>query len=106
MYTALSSAKIIYCYLSIFVYLINYFLQLVGSDMTKSACEKLRSQCGLSPADAQVIELHDCFSANELVTYEALGLCPEGSKILKLKVKAKVFVRRSLRVYWLKRIFY
>jgi len=53
-------------------------IKLVGSDMTKSACEKLRSQCGLSPADAQVIELHDCFSANELVTYEALGLCPEG----------------------------
>jgi len=53
-------------------------IKLVGSDMTKSACDKLRSQCGLSPSDAQVIELHDCFSANELVTYEALGLCPEG----------------------------
>ena len=25
-----------------------------------------------------MVELHDCFSANELVTYEALGLCPEG----------------------------
>ena len=25
-----------------------------------------------------VIELHDCFSVNELLTYEALGLCPEG----------------------------
>jgi len=25
-----------------------------------------------------VIELHDCFSANELCTYEALGLCKEG----------------------------
>lgn len=53
-------------------------IKLVGSDMTKSAVEKLEQQCGLRPADAQVIELHDCFSANELVTYEALGLCPEG----------------------------
>merc|ERR1712212_1099743 len=46
--------------------------------MTKAAVEKLQGITGLSPSDAQVIELHDCFSANELVTYEALGLCPEG----------------------------
>jgi acetyl-CoA acetyltransferase len=26
-----------------------------------------------------VIELHDCFSANELVTYQALGLSDEGA---------------------------
>jgi acetyl-CoA acyltransferase len=25
-----------------------------------------------------VVELHDCFSANELITYEALGLAAEG----------------------------
>jgi acetyl-CoA acetyltransferase len=25
-----------------------------------------------------VIELHDCFTANELITYEALGLCEQG----------------------------
>lgn len=24
-------------------------------------------------------ELHDCFAANELITYEALGLCAEGT---------------------------
>jgi len=56
----------------------NSCIKLVGTDMTKSAVEKLKAQCGLTPSDAQVIELHDCFSANELVTYEALGLCPEG----------------------------
>jgi len=33
---------------------------------------------GITPKDVQVVEVHDCFSANELVTYEALGLCPEG----------------------------
>ena len=32
----------------------------------------------LKPQDVDVIELHDCFSANELITYEALGLCPLG----------------------------
>ena len=25
-----------------------------------------------------MVELHDCFSCNELITYEALGLCEEG----------------------------
>ena len=33
---------------------------------------------GLTPNDVQVVELHDCFSTNELITYEGLGLCPEG----------------------------
>merc|ERR1712146_353780 len=33
---------------------------------------------GVGPEDVDVIELHDCFSCNELVTYEALRLCPEG----------------------------
>merc|ERR1711879_929413 len=32
----------------------------------------------MSPTDVNVVELHDCFSANELITYEALGLCPIG----------------------------
>ena len=32
----------------------------------------------LKPSDVDVIELHDCFSANELINYEALGLCPLG----------------------------
>ena len=36
------------------------------------------SLLGLRPSDVNVVELHDCFSANELITYEALGLCPEG----------------------------
>jgi acetyl-CoA acetyltransferase len=32
----------------------------------------------VSPSDVDVVELHDCFSANELITYEALGLAEEG----------------------------
>merc|ERR1712111_232195 len=46
--------------------------------MTKNAVNKLYKQTGLSANDVQVVELHDCFSANELITYEALGLCEEG----------------------------
>ena len=46
--------------------------------MSKSAAETIFRKSGLTPQDVQVIELHDCFSANELITYEALGLCPPG----------------------------
>ena len=53
-------------------------IKLVGFDMTKSAAEKAFAKAGLKPNDVDVIELHDCFSANELLTYEALGLCPVG----------------------------
>src|SRR6185436_2995808 len=53
-------------------------IKLIGSDMTRKAAEKVYEQSGLGPENVDVIELHDCFSANELITYEGLGLCPEG----------------------------
>ncbi|MDJ0865411.1 MAG: lipid-transfer protein [Myxococcota bacterium] len=53
-------------------------IKLVGYDMTRSAARKVYEQSGTGPEDVDVVELHDCFSCNELVTYEALGLCPEG----------------------------
>jgi len=53
-------------------------IKLIGADITRSAARKVYEQSGLGPENVQVVELHDCFSANELVTYEALGLCAEG----------------------------
>lgn len=53
-------------------------IKMVGFDMTKKAAAEALGQAGKTPDQVNVIELHDCFSANELVTYEALGLCPEG----------------------------
>jgi acetyl-CoA acetyltransferase len=53
-------------------------IKLVGSDMTRTAAEKVYQQSGLGPENVDVVELHDCFSCNEMITYEALGLCPEG----------------------------
>ena len=53
-------------------------IKLIGADITRTAARKVYEQSGLGPENVQVVELHDCFSANELVTYEALGLCPEG----------------------------
>ena len=51
---------------------------LVGVHMTELAARQVYEQAELGPEDFGVIELHDCFSANELLTYEALGLCGEG----------------------------
>jgi sterol carrier protein 2 len=56
----------------------NSDMKLVGTDMTRTAARKVYEQSGFGPEDVDVVELHDCFSANELITYEALGLCPEG----------------------------
>jgi acetyl-CoA acetyltransferase len=53
--------------------------KLVGYDMAKSAAEKVYAEAGVGPEDVQVCELHDCFTANELLTYEALGLTGEGT---------------------------
>ncbi len=51
---------------------------IIGYDMNVQAARSVYEQSGLGPEDFQVIELHDCFSANELLLYEALGLCGEG----------------------------
>jgi acetyl-CoA acetyltransferase len=53
-------------------------IKMVGYDMTKSGAEKVYAQAGLGPEDVDVVELHDCFTANEILTYEGLGLCKEG----------------------------
>eukprot|EP00118_Oscarella_pearsei_P028669 m.2669 g.2669 ORF g.2669 m.2669 type:complete len:536 (+) comp8834_c0_seq1:86-1693(+) len=53
-------------------------IKLVGYDMTKAAAGQAFAKTGLRPGDVHVVELHDCFATNELITYEALGLCREG----------------------------
>ncbi|MBU3688374.1 MAG: lipid-transfer protein [Acidimicrobiales bacterium mtb01] len=53
-------------------------IRVVGAELTRSAGLKAYEQSGLGPEDLDVIELHDCFSTNEIITYEALGLCAEG----------------------------
>jgi sterol carrier protein 2 len=50
----------------------------IGYDMAASAAKEVYAQSKLSASDVDVIELHDCFSANELITYEALQLAGEG----------------------------
>jgi acetyl-CoA acetyltransferase len=53
-------------------------IKMVGFDMTKEAAKKVYEKAGLGPDDVDVVELHDCFTTNEVLTYEGLGLCKEG----------------------------
>lgn len=52
---------------------------LVGYEMSQSAARMVYEDSGVGPEDIPVVELHDCFATNELLTYEALGLTPEGT---------------------------
>jgi sterol carrier protein 2 len=53
-------------------------IKMVGFDMAAKAAKELYERAGVGPEDVDVVELHDCFTANELLTYEAIGLCKEG----------------------------
>jgi acetyl-CoA acetyltransferase len=54
-------------------------IDVVGKPMSREAGRTVFEQSGLGIEDVDVIELHDCFSINELLTYEALGMCPDGA---------------------------
>lgn len=62
-------------------------ISLVGAEMTAQAARTALAEADLSPQDIRICELHDCFSSNELVTLDALGLCEKG--------KAHEMVRRG-----------
>lgn len=53
-------------------------IKLIGADMTRRAAEQVYNQAGIGADEVNVVELHDCFTTNEVVTYEGLGLCGEG----------------------------
>ena len=53
-------------------------VNLVGADMTHRAASQVYQEAGVGPEEVDVVELHDCFTVNEVITYEGLGLCDEG----------------------------
>ncbi|EMD41438.1 hypothetical protein CERSUDRAFT_110014 [Gelatoporia subvermispora B] len=57
-------------------------MELVGFGMTKNCADNVFKQAGFGQGEGRdqvgVVELHDCFAANELITYDALGLCAPG----------------------------
>ncbi|MBC7131974.1 MAG: lipid-transfer protein [Roseovarius sp.] len=52
--------------------------EVVGFSMARRAADQVYEAAGIGPEDVDVVELHDCFAQNELITYEALGLCARG----------------------------
>lgn len=62
-------------------------MDLVGYKMTQHATRDALNQAGVTPKDIRVLELHDCFSANELISLEGMGFCEVG--------KAHQLVRRG-----------
>ena len=66
-------------------------IDLMGFDMTRHAVREAMGQAGITPADVKVVELHDCFSANEMIVIDALGLSEPG--------KAHELVRRGDLTY-------
>jgi acetyl-CoA acetyltransferase len=53
-------------------------MDVVGRDMARRCVAQVYEAAGIGPEDVKVVELHDCFAQNELLSYEALGLCPPG----------------------------
>lgn len=62
-------------------------MDMVGYEMTKIAAQNAMKEAGVKAEDVKLCELHDCFSANELITIDSLGLCEPG--------KAHEMVRRG-----------
>ncbi len=50
----------------------------VGASLSRRASTIAYEKAGIDPADVDVVELHDCFASNELISYEALGFCGDG----------------------------
>lgn len=69
----------------------NSAIAVVGYDVTRDAARQVYEAAGVAPEDIDVCELHDCFTQNELLSYEALGLCAEG--------EAEAFVQAGANTY-------
>jgi acetyl-CoA acetyltransferase len=54
-------------------------IKLVGSELTAAAAQLVYSEAGIGPEDVDVVELHDCFTSNEIISYEGLGLTSRGT---------------------------
>ena len=66
-------------------------ITIVGYDMSRQAARLAYEQAGVGPEEIDVCELHDCFSANELITYEALGFAAEGEGHLLVDAEATTY---------------
>ncbi len=66
-------------------------IRLIGQEMTANAARQVYEQAGMGPEAVQLVELHDCFTTNEVITYEGLGLCGEGQAEKFIKDKQNTY---------------
>ena len=66
-------------------------MDLVGYDMTQHAVSQALAEAELSVENVKLVELHDCFSANEILAIDALGLSAPG--------KAHEYIRNAQATY-------
>jgi acetyl-CoA acetyltransferase len=66
-------------------------ITLVGAKMSARAAKEALAEAETDISEVDVVELHDCFSANELLTYEALGLAAEGEGHLLVDAEATTY---------------
>lgn len=66
-------------------------ISVVGFDVTREAARQVYEAAGVGPQDIDVCELHDCFTQNELLSYEGLGFCAVG--------EAQTFVEAGNNTY-------
>ena len=75
-------------------------MQIFGYEVSKESARQAYEQAGIKAEDVDVCELHDCFTSNELVTYE------EPISILSLTknvffVKNLLLMKRQLSISFL-----
>jgi acetyl-CoA acyltransferase len=66
-------------------------IKVVGYDMSRAAAMRAYEEAQVAAYEVDVVELHDCFSSNELITYEALGLAEEGHGHELVEARATTF---------------
>jgi acetyl-CoA acetyltransferase len=66
-------------------------MTIVGSEMSRTAANAAYEEAEVAAYEVDVCELHDCFSANELITYEALGFAAEGEGHKLVDAEATTF---------------
>jgi acetyl-CoA acetyltransferase len=53
-------------------------MNVTGYHIARDGALEVYERSGVDPLDIDVIELNDNFASNEIMTYEAIGLCPPG----------------------------
>src|SRR4030081_2695742 len=66
-------------------------MTIVGSEMSRAAARAAYEEAGVAAHKIYVCELNDCFTTNEVITFEALGFAAEGEAPKLVEAEATTF---------------